>query len=157
MTIVVPFDGGEYARLALERGAALADMMGAELLTVTVIHRHADDLVSRGWLEPGEAYDPNLIAERLHEGVAEVAPAATHHIVRSTSGLPRGAVAREIRRFARRQDADLVVIGSESAGRIVTPVSSVGGKVATDISYDVYLVRRANSRLFDDRASDGDA
>ena len=149
MSIVAPFDGGEYARLALSRAAALAADADADLLTISVIHRHADDPVSLGWLEPGEDWDPNVIAERLREAVAEIAPEAKPHIIRSSTGLPRGAVAREIRRFARGHDADLVVIGSENAGRIVTPVTSVGGKVATDAAYDVYLARRATSGLFE--------
>jgi nucleotide-binding universal stress UspA family protein len=156
MSIVVPFDGGEYARLALSRAAALADDADAALLTISVIHRHADDPVRLGWLEPGADWDPNAIAERLREAVTDIAPAAEPHVVRSTTGLPRGAVAREIRRFARGHEADLVVIGSENAGRIVTPVTSVGGKVATDRHYDVYLARRADSTLFDTRPSDGE-
>ncbi len=35
----------------------------------------------------------------------------------------------------------MVFIGSENAGRLVTAVSSIGGFVATDQSYDVVIVR----------------
>jgi hypothetical protein len=37
-------------------------------------------------------------------------------------------------------DADVVVVGSENAGRVLSPVSSVGSTVASG-SYDVFVVR----------------
>lgn len=151
MAIVVPFDGSTHARLALARAADLAGAYDATLLAVTVIHRGVDEPVQLGWLEAGESYDPERIERRLADAVAELAPAATHHAIRVDSRLPRGGVAKRVRRFARERDADLVVLGSENAGRIVTPVSSVGGGVATEMEYDVYLVRRTESSLFEDR------
>lgn len=154
MAIVVPFDGSTHARLALARAADLADAFQADLLAVTVVHRGVDDPVELGWLEDGESYDPGRIEERLAVAVEGVAPEATHHAIRADSRLPRGAVAKHLRRFARDHDADLVFIGSENAGRIVSPVSSVGGGVATEMTYDVYLVRRTESSLFDDRGVD---
>ena len=39
---------------------------------------------------------------------------------------------------------DLVVVGSENAGRVVAPVSSVGGSVASGADYDVLIVRSAD-------------
>ena len=53
-----------------------------------------------------------------------------------------GTVANTIRRVAREVDAGVGFLGSENAGRIVVPVSSVGGSVASDTTYDVHLVRR---------------
>lgn len=103
-----------------------------------------------GLARGGETFDADRIAARLETAVEGVAPDATFHDIRETRRLPRGAVAKRIRRFARDEDADLVVIGSENAGRIVTPVSSVGGGVATEMAYDVYLVRRSDSGLFPD-------
>lgn len=150
MTVVVPFDGSDRARLALARGASLAADFEAELHAVTVVHPGVADPVALDWLEEGEGFDAGRIAVRLGEVVASIAPAATHHALRESRRLPRGAVAKRIRRFAREQGADLVVIGSENAGRIVTPISSVGGGVATEMAYDVYLVRRTESGLFPD-------
>jgi hypothetical protein len=36
---------------------------------------------------------------------------------------------------------DLVFVGIENAGRVVAPVSSVGGSVASSTDYDVLIVR----------------
>lgn len=148
MSILVPFDGSPHARLALERGADLAGRYDAPLLAVTVVHKGVDDPVNLGWLEAGERFDPDRAASRLSGAIREIAPRADFHALRENARLPHGAVAKRIRRFAHRNDVDVVVIGSENAGRIFTPVSSVGGGVATDRSYDVLLVRRSDSGLF---------
>jgi len=151
MTILVPFDGSPHAALALARAADVAETYGADLLAVTVVHPGVEEPVELGWLDPGGAYDPERVRENLEAAVAEIAPAAAYHVIRSETGLPRGAIAKHLRRFARGRDAELVFVGSESAGRIVTRLSSVGGGVSTEMSYDVYLVRRPSSSLFDDR------
>lgn len=148
MTILVPFDGSSQARLALERGADLAAAYDAPLLAVAVVHMGVDDPVDLGWLEAGERFDPDTAAERVSHAARRIAPGVDFHAIRETARLPHGAVAKRIRRFAREQSVDLVVMGSENAGRIFTPVSSVGGGVATDRRYDVLLVRRDDSGLF---------
>jgi nucleotide-binding universal stress UspA family protein len=104
--------------------------------------------VELGWLEAGESFDPDSAASRLSAVVREIAPRADFRALRENARLPHGAVAKRIRRLAHREGIDLVVMGSENAGRIFTPVSSVGGGVATDRSYDVILVRRAESAVF---------
>ncbi len=148
MAILVPFDGSAHARLALERGADFADRYDAPLVAVAVVHKGVEDPVELGWLEAGERFEPDRAANRLSAAVREIAPRAEFHAIRETARLPHGAVAKRIRRFAHSEDAHLVVMGSENAGRIFTPVSSVGGGVATDRSYDVLLVRREESDLF---------
>lgn len=40
--------------------------------------------------------------------------------------------------------AEVVVLGSANAGRIVAPVSSVGDTVVSSPLYDVYIVRDAD-------------
>jgi nucleotide-binding universal stress UspA family protein len=148
MSILVPFDGSAHARLALERGADLAGCYDATLLAVAVVHKGVDDPVELGWLETGERYDPDRVANRLSRAVNEITPGADFHAISENARLQRGAVAKRIRRFAHRESVALVVMGSENAGRIFTPVSSVGGSVTTDLSYDVLLVRRDDSTLF---------
>jgi len=148
MAILVPFDGSSHARLALERGADFAGQYGVSLVALAVVHKGVDQPVELGWQEPGERFDPDTAASRLSRAVREIAPRADFQALQENARLPHGAVAKRIRRFARREGVDLVVIGSENAGRIFTPISSVGGSVATDRSYDVLLVRRADSALF---------
>jgi nucleotide-binding universal stress UspA family protein len=148
MAILVPFDGSAHARLGLARGGDLAGRYDVPLLAVAVVHKGVDNPVELGWQEPGERFDPDTAANRLSRAVREIAPRADFRALQENARLPHGAVAKRIRRLARREGVDLVVMGSENAGRIFTPLSSVGGGVATDRRYDVFLVRREESALF---------
>ncbi|MFB6310377.1 MAG: universal stress protein [Salinirussus sp.] len=151
MCVLVPFDGSGEAELALDRGASLADHFDASLVTVTVVHRGAEDPVGLGWLDEGERFDEKRVTRRLEAMVDRIAPTAEFTAICEHARLSQGAVAKRLRRFAHSEGAELVVIGSENAGRVVTPLSSVGGGVATDLGYDVYLVRREDSELFSGR------
>jgi hypothetical protein len=50
-------------------------------------------------------------------------------------------VVRTIRSVAQEVGATIVFIGSENAGRVSTPVTSVGAPVSADPRYDVHIVR----------------
>ena len=52
-------------------------------------------------------------------------------------------VIRTIRAVAHELDVSVIFIGSENAGRVSTPVSSVGAPVSEDPGYDVYISRHA--------------
>ena len=149
MSIVVPFDGSELSRLALRRAAVMSAAFDAAVHAVTVVPRGADYARDQGWIDADEPFDGDRIVERLRAQVAEVAPDATYHAQRVDSRLPRGSIAKRLRRFAREHDANVVFVGSENAGRVVTPISSVGGTVAADEDYDVYVVRNRRPYLTD--------
>jgi hypothetical protein len=81
------------------------------------------------------------VVSSLHEQVTDLCPNADfrHEVVGKYA--PAGAIAKQIRKFARRVDASMVFIGSDNAGHIVTSVSSVGESIASGDDYDVVLVR----------------
>jgi nucleotide-binding universal stress UspA family protein len=147
MSIVVPFDGDELAQLALRRASIMAEAFQTPVHAVTIIPRGTDYARNQGWLDADESFDGERIAERLRLQVAEIAPEATYHAQQVNSRLPRGSIAKRLRRFARDKDANVVFIGSENAGRIVTPISSVAGSVAADEDYDVYVIRNRKTYL----------
>ncbi len=148
--IVVPFDGSELSALALRRANVMAAAFDAQVEAVTVIPNGADYARSHDWLDDAEPFDADRIASRLRDQVANVSPAASYHVERVASHLPRGSIAKRLKRFARERDADVVFIGSENAGRVVTPISSVGSSVAADEHYDVYIVRNRRDYLATD-------
>ena len=82
-----------------------------------------------------------MIADRRRE-VTDLSPEASFRSTRVDRSATAGTVANAIMRAARDVDASVVFLGSENAGRIVVPVSSVGGSVAADATYDVHVVRR---------------
>jgi nucleotide-binding universal stress UspA family protein len=149
MTLVVPFDGSELAEAALVRATEFRNVFDEAVLAVSVIPkgntRYARE---RGWLTQDEEFELASVVSTLHEQVTDLCPSADfRHKVVDTSAQP-GQIAQRLRKVARNEDASMVFIGSENAGRIVTTVSSVGATVATAQSYDVVIVRdRTPSRI----------
>ncbi|MDS0278729.1 universal stress protein [Halomicroarcula sp. S1AR25-4] len=142
MTLVVPFDGSELAEAALVRATEFGNVFDEDVLAVSVIPAgKADYAREHGWIEQDEAFDMASVVATLHEQVTELCPSADfrHKVVDRYA--PSGTIAKHLRRVAREEDASMVFIGSENAGHLVTGVSSVGGTVAADESYDVVIVR----------------
>lgn len=139
MTYLVAFDGGDLSRAALRRAAAFAAAHDERLLVVSVLPTD-DALAAEYGLLEGEEYDPEAAARRLRDTVAELAPDAEFRAESVDAYAGKGQIASEIRHVAREEDADVVFVGSDDAGRVVQPVSSVGS-VVDSLEYDVFIVR----------------
>ena len=138
---LVAYDGSEYAKGGLIRAVECADLSRVEVEAFTVVPRSARFARGQGWVSSTDAYDFGRIVGELHEQVTTLAPEATFHYASLDGAVPPGRIASEIRSRAINQDANVVFVGSENAGRIVTPVSSVGSTVAAEQKYDVHIVR----------------
>jgi nucleotide-binding universal stress UspA family protein len=146
MTLLVPFDGSEFAEAALVRAMQFADALDEAVLAVTVVPQ--DNAVyarKRGWLGPDEPFDGDAIAETLGARVAELAPAADFRIEEIGRYAPSGAIANRLRKVARQANTSMVFIGSGNAGRLVSSVASVGSGLAGNETYDVVVVRRRHA------------
>jgi nucleotide-binding universal stress UspA family protein len=152
MTLIVPFDGSEFAEAALVRATQFGDALDEAVLAVTVVPQdNAAYARKRGWLGPADPFDGDAIAETLGGRVAEVAPAAEFRIEEIGRYAPSGAIANRLRKVARQEDASMVFIGSGNAGRLVSSVASVGSGLAGNETYDVVVVRRRHAgALVDD-------
>lgn len=142
MTLVVPFDGSDLAEAALVRAAEFAAVFDERTLAVSVIPGgNAEYARDRGLLGPDEPFDLDAVVSTLHEQVTDLYPAADfrHEVVGQYA--PPGAISNRLRRVAKEEDAAMVFIGSENAGRVVSGVSSIGASVATEVAYDVVIVR----------------
>jgi nucleotide-binding universal stress UspA family protein len=146
MSLLVPFDGSSLAAQALERASTFGDLLDEDVITLTVIPDDDEYARERGWIGDGEPFDPDAIASGMQSRVDAVDPAATFRVEQVTSDEPTATattnVVREIRRIAGEVDASVVFIGSENAGSVIAPQSSVGSPVANDQRYDVYVVRQ---------------
>ncbi|MCU4752342.1 universal stress protein [Halobacteria archaeon AArc-curdl1] len=149
MTLLVPFDNTPLSRAALEKATAFGDYRDESVLALTVIPDDVDYALERGWLYDHEAFDTDTIADRLEERVASISPAASFRSTVVNSDEPTATtttmVVSEIRRTAAEEGVSVIFVGTENAGGVTTPLSSVGGPVATDSQskYDVYIVRHA--------------
>ncbi|MFB6141284.1 MAG: universal stress protein [Halosimplex sp.] len=150
MTYLVPFDGSDLAAAALKRATEFAALTDAEVVALVVIPLDERDFaVERGWIDDDERYDPDEIESRLEERVREIAPDATFRCERpedvSSVASITTDVVRTIRTVAQEVGAEIVFVGSENAGRVSTPISSVGAPVSEDPRYDVHIVRHVDA------------
>jgi nucleotide-binding universal stress UspA family protein len=147
MTLLVPFDGSDLSKAALERATEFATFRDEQVVALTIIPDEPEYALSRNWIAADEPFDPDAIADRLADRVTEIAPSAEfrYEIPEDISSMASITtdVIRTVRAVAHEIDASVIFIGSENAGRVSTPVSSVGAPISEDPRYDVYIIRHA--------------
>lgn len=149
MTYLVPFDGSNLAVAALERATEFGSAMDEPVVVLAVVPEGEPEFaVERGWTDEGESYDPAAVADHLRSQVESTAPDATFQCEHPGDVSPIASVTtdvvRTIRTVAEEVDATVVFIGSENAGRVSTPVTSVGAPISEDPRYDVHIVRHVD-------------
>lgn len=147
MTLLVPFDGADLSKAALRRATEFGEMLDQEVLVLSVIPTDEAYARERGWVEESEPFEPELFTLELRDQAAEIAPEATFRSERPTDpqdepfASATTNIVRTIRRVAGEVDADILFIGSENAGRVSQPLTSIGANVSNDPRYDVHIVR----------------
>ena len=141
MTYVVAFDNSPLARTALRRAVNYADAVGEDVVAVTAIQRDTGLARKRGWLDGDERFDVETVARNLTEAVEAIDPDVGFAYSAIDSYAPRGRISRTVRELAVDQDASVVFVGSDNAGRMVGGLASVGQNVSSDDRYDVHIVR----------------
>ncbi|MDZ7701296.1 MAG: universal stress protein [Halobacteriales archaeon] len=157
MTFLVPFDGSALSKAALTRARVYAVALEAApatvrrevlrehpigVLAMSVIPESARYAREKGWIADDEPFQARAVVERLHGEVLEIDPGADFAHERVDGAAAAGTISNRLRRRAEAEDVSVVFIGSENAGRIITPITSVGGGVTADEDYDVHIVRR---------------
>jgi len=141
MTYVVAFDNSPLAKRALRCAVEYADAVGQDVVAVTAIQRDASIARERGWLDGDETFAVETVARTLTEAVTAVDPDIGFEYRTLDAFAPRGRVSRTVRELAVEQDASVVFVGSDNAGRMVGGLASVGQNVSSDDRYDVHIVR----------------
>ena len=148
MTFLVPFDGSDLSVAALERAAEFAGYAGEDLIALTVIPDDPEYARGRGWVRSDEPFAPDRVAAGIEGTVAEIAPDAAFRaeVAQNTDPVATTAmdVTRTIRQVAAEVGASVLFVGSENAGRVSTPLTSVGSPISEDPEYDVFIVRHAD-------------
>ena len=142
MHYFVPYDGTRRSKEALDRATEYSEFTGADVTVFTVIPtENAEYAHEHGWLDEFEPFDGQLVVERLREQVTERCPRASFEYETVHRYAQTGTIASRIRSRILELDVDVVFLGSEDAGRVVSNISSVGQTVSSRGTYDVYLVR----------------
>lgn len=119
-TILVACDGSAQSEKALLKGIELARLCGAEMLILTVYRHHSMIEASLSMVQglkhstPDKALEEN--AREIVDAARRIAKDAGFEKVRGfvRSGQPSRAIVE----FAKKHDADLIVLGSRGAGSI---------------------------------------
>ena len=149
MTVLTPFDGSELAKTALKRAETFADSRDEAVVALTVLPDDAEFALERGWVDAEDEYEPEALRQQFAQQIAEISPEATFrceqpddsHVLTATA---TDDITRTIRQVAAELDVSVIFIGTENAGRISTPVTSVGSPLSKDPEYDVHIVRHAD-------------
>jgi nucleotide-binding universal stress UspA family protein len=147
MVLLVPFDGSALAEAALARAEEFSLFTDDEIVTLSVFPDDKEFARTRGWVDEDEPYDPEAVAADLRAQSREVAPEArfrAEFLNEDEASMLATAtidITRRIREVAADERASIVFIGSENAGRVSRPVTSVGSPVSEDPRYDVHIVR----------------
>lgn len=141
MTFLVAYDGSPLAKSALRCAREFAGTDGTSIHVITVVPLDGDLARDRGWLAAGREFDRGNVDDCVRAAVQTVAPDATVHCEFVEKHAARGRITRLIRSTAEGLDVDVLFVGSESAGRFVSALSSVGQGVAYG-EYDLHVVRR---------------
>jgi nucleotide-binding universal stress UspA family protein len=149
MTLLVPYDGSDLADAALERATEFGDAFDRDVVAVTVLPAARSYAVHNEWVRPGETYDPDDVASAFETRVGDVAPGATFRTRRLDEGGDSGRtvvmdIVAAIREVAAELDAGILFVGSDNAGRVASPITSVGDPLSDSARYDVHIVRHAD-------------
>ncbi|GAA0661781.1 universal stress protein [Natronoarchaeum mannanilyticum] len=148
MTLLVPFDGSELSAAALDRATEFGEFTGEDVVALAVIPPDAEFARDRGWLDAGEQFDTEMICTRLRQQVEDVSPEARFRCEETEETDYRATLTTDVTRTIRQVAADLrasiIFVGSENAGRVSTPLTSVGNPLSEDPRYDVHIVRHAD-------------
>ena len=142
MVFLVPFDGSYLAEAALQRAAEYGEALDQDVIALSVVPDDEAYAIDVGWYErrEEEPFTVQYVANKLREGVVDIAPRAEFRHERIDHGTP-AAIATRIRAVADDLRPAVVFLGTDDIGEIARPVTSVAGGVAADATYDVHIVR----------------
>lgn len=149
MVLLVPFDGSRLSGAALGRAAEFSEFTDEEVVVLSVLPDDEEFARTHGWIEDDESYDRAGVAADLERAALERAPDArfrSEFLGETDTSMMADMttdVTRRIRQVASEEAASIIFIGSENAGRVSRPVTSVGSPVSEDPRYDVHIVRHA--------------
>jgi nucleotide-binding universal stress UspA family protein len=140
MALVVPFDGSDLSKAALVRATQFETVLDENPLVVSVIPKNNTKYATeKGWIDATEPFDTDAIVSFLENEVTELSPNAEFHPLFVGKYSPRGTIASRIRKFANNNDATILFVGSENAGRVRSALT-IGQTITSGRGYDTLIV-----------------
>lgn len=137
---MVSYDGSYLADVALMRATEYAEALDEDVTAVSVVPDDTAYAREKEWIEADESFDLEAVTSAIHQQVVEVTPQVSFRSERVDDTAPE-TIAGAIKHVAGELFPAVVFLGSSNAGQIVTPLTSIAGKVGADAHYDVHIVR----------------
>lgn len=118
--ILVAIDGSEHAHRALREAIDLAKLSNAKLTVMTVHQRPSTLLVGGPVVPPVDMRGLDEALEREHEQLLESALEEVPQDVSVVKVLAQGSPASAILEQARKDESDLIVLGSRGHGEVAS-------------------------------------
>lgn len=150
LPIVVGNDGSDFARLALRKALALAQLLKVEVRVVrawSISTAPRPSTWSPGYVPPADDFEA-VVRERLTKEVTTLA--ADYPDVKVSLETPHGPAGRELLKAA--ANARLLVVGTRGIGGFKgLLMGSVSNQVVEHAPCDVLVVRRGTDEAAPDR------
>jgi len=137
---MVPFDGSYLAEVALIRATEYANALDEDVIAVSIVPNDEEYAREKDWIDPGQPFEIETVTSTIHRQVTDIAPQVSFRYERTETSTAEH-IATAIKEVAGEVYPSVVFLGSENAGQIVTPLTSVAGKVGADAHYDLHIVR----------------
>jgi nucleotide-binding universal stress UspA family protein len=149
VTLLVPFDDSALSEAALKRACEFGSYRNEDVVALTVIPDDRSFGVEREWIDANEAYRPDELCAQFQQRVTAIDDRASFRCERPDDSEELTAttiddVTRTVRQVAAELDVTILFVGSENAGRVSSPMTSVGDPLSADARYDVHIVRHAD-------------
>lgn len=165
MTFVVPFDGSELAEAALIRAVEYGNVLNEGTVVVSIIPERKRYAQEKGWIDEDDEFDIDSVIEDLRRRIKFLAPEATFEYKRIREYPPAREIANHINQIITEEhNPSVVFLGSENVGSVVTPLTSIAANIATEVMYDVHIVRsvgppkldglESHSEFYDEEGTD---
>ncbi|WP_306151996.1 universal stress protein [Roseovarius sp. MMSF_3281] len=118
-SILVPFDGSPNSELALDRALEMAELCGGAAVTILTVYRHHSMLEAS--LSMVRQEDPGNMDDAMRSHAEEVVATAKKRAQDAgktdvRAFVKSGATSRNIVKFVKEHDIDLIVIGRRGMG-----------------------------------------
>ncbi len=137
---MVPYDGSYLADVALVRATEYAAALDEDVIVVSIVPNDEGYAREKEWIESDQPFQVTEVTSKIHRQVMDIAPQVSFRYER-TEDAAAETIATAIKEVAGELYPSVVFLGSTNAGQIVTPLTSVAGKVGADAHYDVHIVR----------------
>lgn len=142
MVFLVPFDGSNTSKAALERAVEHGEAMNQDVVAISLVPTGSEYAIRRKWIHPDDDFATETARNELERKIDEATGESERNFDDPAASAPQDGIAERIRRVADEVDASVLFVGTSDPPR-TDGVHTPFGSIAQDAEYDVHIVRSA--------------